>query len=88
MCGEMAADPIATVLLVGMGVDSLSMSAFSLPKIRALIRELSMRDATMLLDRALTMQDAQSIRHMVETELNGLESQRLWEESGPAPDSS
>jgi signal transduction protein with GAF and PtsI domain len=84
MCGEMAADPIAAVLLVGMGVDALSMSAFSLPKIRALIRELSLRDAAMLLERALAMQDAQSIRRMVEAELSELDLQTLWESSEPS----
>ena len=85
MCGEMAADPIAAVLLIGMGVDSLSMSASSLPKIRALIRELSKREAAMLLDRALTMQDAHSIRRMVEAELSGFVSQHLWEGSERPP---
>lgn len=84
MCGEMAADPVAAVLLVGMGVDSLSMSAFSLPKIRALIRHLSFRDAAMLLERALTMQDAGSIRSMLEAELNRLDLQHLWKGADPA----
>ena len=38
VCGEMAADPCAAVLLVGMGIGTLSMPAFSIPRIKWLIR--------------------------------------------------
>lgn len=42
MCGEMAGDPAATELLVGMGLDELSMSAGAIPKVKAVIRALSL----------------------------------------------
>ncbi len=77
MCGEMASDPIAATLLIGMGVDSLSMSAYSLPRIKALIRELSAQDAAKLLDRAMALKDGQSVRYMVQTELIRLESRSI-----------
>ncbi len=38
VCGEMASDPHAVVLLLGMGIESLSMSAFSIPRIKWLLR--------------------------------------------------
>ena len=40
MCGEMAGDPAATALLLGLGIDELSMSTPRIPEVKAVIREL------------------------------------------------
>ncbi len=45
LCGEMAADPLATTLLVGMGVDELSTSAMAIPQIKKIIRSIKFEDA-------------------------------------------
>ncbi len=45
MCGEMAADPLATVLLIGLGFDELSMSAVSIPEVKRIVRAVSVREA-------------------------------------------
>ena len=45
LCGEMAADPLATTLLVGMGVDELSTSAMAIPEIKKVIRTIRFEDA-------------------------------------------
>jgi phosphotransferase system enzyme I (PtsI) len=45
LCGEMAADPLATTLLVGMGVDELSTSAMAIPEIKRIIRSITFEDA-------------------------------------------
>jgi phosphotransferase system enzyme I (PtsI) len=45
LCGEMAADPLATMLLVGMGVDELSTSAMAIPEIKKIIRSVKLEDA-------------------------------------------
>ena len=45
MCGEMAGDPVATVILLGLGLDELSMSAFSLPEIKRIIRSATILEA-------------------------------------------
>lgn len=45
LCGEMAADPQATTLLVGMGVDELSTSAMAIPEIKKIIRSIRFEDA-------------------------------------------
>ena len=45
MCGEMASDPLCTLLLLGMGLDELSMEPFFVPVIKRLIRSLSYTDA-------------------------------------------
>lgn len=45
LCGEMAGDPLATMLLVGMGVDELSTSAMAIPEIKRIIRSIRVEDA-------------------------------------------
>ena len=63
VCGEMAGDPAAAVLLLGMGMDSLSMTASGLPRIKWVIRSFTRRQAASLLEEALAMEDAGAIRH-------------------------
>jgi len=69
VCGEMAGDPAAAVLLVGMGIDSLSMSASSLNRVKWVIRSLSSKRARQYLDEALDMEDAVSIREFLNSKL-------------------
>jgi phosphotransferase system enzyme I (PtsP) len=72
VCGEMAGDPAAVLLLLGMGVDILSMSAASLTRAKSVIRNLSRRHAEKLLDKALRMEDSIAVREFIESELNSL----------------
>jgi phosphotransferase system enzyme I (PtsI)/phosphotransferase system enzyme I (PtsP) len=65
LCGEMASDPVAVVLLVGMGIRSLSMSAAKLPRIKWLIRSISLPMAETALQRALECDDVTAIRRLV-----------------------
>jgi phosphotransferase system enzyme I (PtsI)/phosphotransferase system enzyme I (PtsP) len=65
VCGEMSSDPIAVVLLLGMGVRTLSMSAAQLPKIKWLLRRISLKHATTIVDEALLLNDARHIRKLV-----------------------
>ena len=44
ICGEMASDPMATLLLVGMGLDQLSLSPLFIPVVRKLVRETELPD--------------------------------------------
>ncbi|WP_303645840.1 putative PEP-binding protein, partial [Halalkalicoccus subterraneus] len=53
MCGEMAGDPDLTELLVGLGLDELSMSAVTIPEVKAGVRALDAAEAEGLADRAL-----------------------------------
>jgi phosphotransferase system enzyme I (PtsI) len=45
MCGEMAGDPLASVILLGLGLDGFSMSAFSIPEVKKIIRTVSLWEA-------------------------------------------
>lgn len=65
LCGEMAADPLAVVLLLGMKIETLSMSAYSLPKIKWLIRMLPVDIAEKTLHKALEMEHESQIRTLI-----------------------
>jgi phosphotransferase system enzyme I (PtsP) len=65
ICGEMAGDPAAVILLLAMGFDSLSMSASSLSRMRWVVRQFTMKQAAKLLQDVLGMESGVMIRcHM------------------------
>ncbi|MGA7981617.1 MAG: phosphoenolpyruvate--protein phosphotransferase [Chromatiaceae bacterium] len=65
VCGEMAGDPAGALLLLGMGVDSLSMSPALLPAVKRTIRCCSRERARLLADVALGMEDGFAIHRLV-----------------------
>ncbi|MCW8892959.1 MAG: phosphoenolpyruvate--protein phosphotransferase [Deltaproteobacteria bacterium] len=70
LCGEMAADPLAVILLLGMRIETLSMNAYSLPKIKWLIRTLPVKVAEQTLQKALSMEHENQIRKLTRQVLN------------------
>ncbi len=62
VCGEMAADPLAAKLLIGLGVTVLSMAPSMLPKIRAVVRQTSLARAQCLAEEALRQTDPAAVR--------------------------
>ncbi|SUC10120.1 phosphoenolpyruvate-protein phosphotransferase [Pasteurella canis] len=66
MCGELAGDEKATILLLGMGLDEFSMSAISVPRIKKLIRNVDYADAKTLAAKALQLPTAAEIEQLVE----------------------
>ncbi len=70
VCGEMAADPAAVILLLGMGLDSLSISATALPRVKWVIRNVSFKRAKQLLEEVEGLEDAHAIRAVLHEELN------------------
>jgi len=69
LCGEMAGNPLATILLVGMGVDALSMSVGSLLRVKWVVRSISRSRARHLLSVALRMEEAAQVRRLMEKSL-------------------
>ncbi|MDA7746118.1 phosphoenolpyruvate--protein phosphotransferase, partial [Psychromonas sp.] len=65
MCGELAGDEQATLLLLGMGLDELSMSAISIPMVKKIIRNTNFSEAKELADTALLMATAAEIKALV-----------------------
>lgn len=74
VCGEMAGDPAAALVLVGMGIDSLSMSASSLTRVKWVIRNVTTKRAEELVGEVLEMEDAQTIRQYLNSrfEISGM----------------
>ena len=64
VCGEMAGDPAAALALLGLGVDSLSMNASNLPRVKWVIRSFTASEARQLVDRACAMEDPVAIRKL------------------------
>jgi len=61
ICGEVAADPLAAPLFVGMGVRELSMAPASIPAVKQAIRRLRKADAASLLSEALKSKEAAEV---------------------------
>ena len=66
MCGELAGDERATILLLGMGLDEFSMSAVSIPKIKKLIRNTNYEEAKKFAETALEKATAKEITDLIE----------------------
>ena len=65
MCGELAGDERATLLLLGMGLDEFSMSAISIPSIKKIIRNTNFEDAKALAEQALDQPTADDLMNLV-----------------------
>lgn len=67
ICGEMASDPLAVPLLVGLGLRSFSMHASAVPRVKRAIRAVSMDDCRRMASRALEAVDGQEVSAMLAT---------------------
>jgi phosphotransferase system enzyme I (PtsP) len=77
LCGEMASDPAAVILLLGLGIDSLSVSVAGLPRVKWVINSFTRARAREILGQVMTLEDATGIRErldaaLVEVGLGGL----------------
>jgi len=70
VCGEMAGDPVYAPLLLGLGIDELSMTPPLLPAVKFLIRNTKFSDAKKLADEALQLTDPKKIYALLETFYN------------------
>ncbi len=65
LCGEMASDPDGCVILVGLGIDTLSMNAPLIPVIKKRLSEISFSDAEALAKKALNSSSPKEVRKMI-----------------------
>jgi len=61
LCGELGGNPKAAALLVGLGLDELSMNGPSIPAVKAAIRQLNKEEAERLAKKALEMETVEKI---------------------------
>jgi phosphotransferase system enzyme I (PtsI) len=65
MCGEMAGEPLLAVVLIGLGLDELSMNAVTIPMVKSVLRASTMAEARKLADQALQLSTAEEIEELV-----------------------
>ena len=69
MCGEMAGDPVVTLVLLALGFDELSMTAGQIPLVKQIIRGVSRADAMALLTDAMAFSTPEEIERFIRTEM-------------------
>ena len=77
ICGEMAGDPGAAILLLAMGFDSLSMNATNLPKVKWMLRQINLSKARELLAELMTIDNPQVIHSSLQLALKNLGLARM-----------
>lgn len=77
ICGEMAGDPAAAVLLMAMGFDSLSMNATNLPKVKWLLRQISQETAQTILASLMPLSAPEAVRNALQLHLRTLGLERM-----------
>jgi phosphotransferase system enzyme I (PtsI) len=66
LCGEMAGDPLAALLLLGLGLDQLSTSPVMIPEIKSIVRSTSYAYAKKIASRALRLKTGADVRRYLE----------------------
>ncbi|MFW5800964.1 MAG: phosphoenolpyruvate--protein phosphotransferase [Spirochaeta sp.] len=61
MCGEMAGDPLATLILLGLGLDEFSMGAVAIPEVKQIIRNVTLLEAEELVGTIMDMKSHEEI---------------------------
>jgi phosphotransferase system enzyme I (PtsI) len=67
LCGAMASDPLAAVLLVGLGLRELSMEAAAIPEIKEALRRVTTADCERTAEAALSLDTAEAVEDLVAT---------------------
>ena len=78
MCGEMAGDPMMAPLLLGMGLDELSMGPARIPLIKEVIRHVYLGDVKELAHEVLKLKTANEVRKHMYARLSGLLPHGEW----------
>jgi phosphotransferase system enzyme I (PtsI) len=78
MCGEMASDPINIPILLGLGMDELSMSPQSMPTIKSMVRSLNIKDTKLFLKEILEKATGLEIMDLLENTYGSLVSNKVY----------
>ena len=70
VCGEMAGDPLYLAILLGLGVDELSMNHMAIPMVKKVIRLINYMDAKQMASQAMDMVTVEEINEFAAQEMN------------------
>lgn len=80
MCGEMAGDPSSLPILIGLGINELSMNPQSIPVIKSIVRTLKAEDTKGFLDEVLKQRTAAQIIKLTQESYGSILSDTLYSE--------
>ena len=78
VCGEMAGEPEYALILLGFGVDQLSMNAYSVLRVKRLIRSISHAEAKKICKNILNFATAKEVENYINMKLPGLYKEEFW----------
>jgi phosphotransferase system enzyme I (PtsI) len=76
VCGEMAGEPMIAPVLIGLGIRELSMSAVSIPEVKAAVRQMTVEDTERLVAKVKNLPTAADVRAVVTDYVFGLMAPR------------
>jgi phosphotransferase system enzyme I (PtsI) len=82
MCGEMAGEPMFSLILLGLGLDELSMNSTAIPVVKSVLRGTTLEAAKALAEQALSMATAQDIEAMVQETMSKSFPEELLKAAG------
>jgi phosphotransferase system enzyme I (PtsI) len=65
LCGEMAGEPLYIPILLGLGLDELSMNPLSIPRVKRIIRMISYQESKEFLSKTLTLKTTEEVNNFV-----------------------
>ena len=77
MCGEMAGEPLYTLLLLGLGLTTFSMSAPDIPEVKKIIRSTTMEHARQVARRVMTFDSERQVLHYLRDETQKIDPEAL-----------
>jgi phosphotransferase system enzyme I (PtsI) len=72
MCGEMASDEIFTLILLGLGIDEMSMPSLAIPQIKYIIRSVTIAEARTIVEEAMSLSTAKAVEHFLQEKLKAI----------------
>ncbi len=78
VCGEMAGEPEYAIILLGFGIDQLSMNALSILRVKRLIRSVSFADARKMCDTILGFSTAKEVEGYIASRMANIYEEELW----------
>jgi phosphotransferase system enzyme I (PtsI) len=69
ICGEMAADPLYTLIFLGLGLDELSMHPIAIPRVKKVLRQSTRTESVRLLRKVLEFSTAKETEHFIRAEM-------------------